>query len=180
LINLDAGMSADIVITAVSVAGFAGLLLFAAASDIATMTIPNWVSIAAALLFPLGALAAGLDLPQIAAHLGAGAVAFAIGFALFSFGVMGGGDVKVITAASIWTGFSNLSPFALATAIAGGGLAIALILARKALAPAPSRPAYLNRLLEPKNGIPYAVAIAAGGLAVLPSLPIAGALLGRP
>jgi prepilin peptidase CpaA len=170
-------MPLDPLFAGACLAGFVALVTIAAASDIATMTIPNWVSIAAALLFPLAGWLAGLSAAQIGLHLGVGVFVFALGFALFSFGVLGGGDVKVITAVSIWTGLAALMDFAFAMTLAGGALAAGLLLARKAVRPADSRPAFLNRLLDPARGIPYAVAIAIGAAVSLPSQPVAQALL---
>jgi prepilin peptidase CpaA len=143
------------------------------------MTIPNWVSIAAALLFPPVAFAAGIEPSQIGLHLLVGVGAFALGFGLFSFGVLGGGDVKVIAAATVWTGVAALSSFAFAMTLAGGVLAAVLLLARKAAKPAEGRPAFLARLLDPARGIPYAVAIAVGVVFSLPAQPVTLALLAR-
>jgi prepilin peptidase CpaA len=156
---------------ALAPAFFAGLLLFAAASDIATMKIPNWVSIAMAASFPLLALLAGASWAAIGLHLGFGALALIACFALFQFGVLGGGDAKLIAAAAVWTGVEGFAPFALFTALAGGALTISLMMARQALAPSEARPAFVNRLLRPKGGVPYGVAIAAGGLAALAASP---------
>ncbi len=170
-------MPIEWIVSGACLAVFVGLVLFAALSDIATMEIPNWVSIAVAALFPLAAFLAHLTPLQIGLHVGVGVLAFLVGFGLFALGILGGGDVKVIAAASVWTGVAALSPFALATTIAGGVLAFAMIVARRSMRPSESRPAFLNRLLSPQNGIPYAVAIAAGVIASLPSQPIVRALL---
>ncbi len=165
-------MVIESLVPALFVAAFLGLVLFAALSDIGSMTIPNWVSIALAIVFPLAALSAEMPWAQIGLHAGVGVLVFLAGFALFSIGVLGGGDVKVIAAVSVWTGVSALSPFAFWTTAAGGVLALALLLARRLAAPGPSRPAFLNRLLDPARGIPYAVAIAAGAIASLSRQPV--------
>lgn len=151
---------------------FLGLVLFAAGSDIASMLIPNWVSIALAAVFPIAAMSAGMSWPEIGLHALVGVVVFIAGFVLFSFGVLGGGDVKVIAGVSVWTGLSALSPFAFWTTVAGGVLGLVVLLTRRRLAPADGRPAFFNRLLTPTNGIPYAVAIAVGAIASLPAQPV--------
>jgi len=161
-------MIIESLVPAVFVAALLGLVLFAAFSDIGSMTIPNWVSIALALAFPIAALSADMSWGAIGLHAGVGALVFLAGFALFAMGVLGGGDVKIIAAVSVWTGASALAPFAFWTTAAGGVLALALLLARKAAAPGETRPAFLNRLLDPARGIPYAVAIAVGAIASLP------------
>jgi prepilin peptidase CpaA len=165
-------MAIESLVPALFVAAFLGLVLFAAASDIGSMTIPNWVSIALALLFPLAAISAQMPWPQIGLHAGVGVLVFLAGFALFSMGVLGGGDVKVIAGVSVWTGVSALAPFAFWTTAAGGVLALIVLLARKAATPADTRPAFVNRLLDPARGIPYAVAIAVGAIASLSQQPV--------
>jgi prepilin peptidase CpaA len=152
---------------------FAILLLVAAANDIATMTIPNWVSVALAAAFPVFALAAGHSLAFVGYHLAIGFVVLLLGIGLFSLNLLGGGDVKVIAAAAVWTGLSGFAVFLSATLLVGGALAIGLVLVRRFAKPQEGRPAFLNRLLDPQRGAPYAVAIAAGGLMALPSLPFA-------
>jgi prepilin peptidase CpaA len=151
---------------------FAALLLWAAASDIATMEIPNRISILMAGLYPLAALVCGLSWAQIGVHVATGAGMLLISYLLFNLGVFGGGDAKVIAAAAIWTGPATLLPFLMVTAMAGGVLTAAIMGARAAMRPADSRPAFVNRLLQPTEGVPYAVAIAAGGFAVVRSVPL--------
>lgn len=172
-------MTPELFIAGACLLGFLALMVGAAASDIATMEIPNWVSIAAVLLFPAAAALAGLSWAQIGLHLGVGLLAFVAGFALFSLGVLGGGDVKVIAAVCVWTGFAAFTPFAFAMTLAGGALAATMLLARKFAQPAQGRPPFVNRLLDGDNGIPYAVAIAIGVMASAPALPVAQALAHR-
>lgn len=89
-------------------------LAVAAFSDLFTMTIPNRVSAILLGAFLLAAPLSGLDLTAIAMHLGAGLLVFSIGFVLFALNIMGGGDVKVLSASAVWFGFnisfSNIWP----------------------------------------------------------------------
>ncbi|HVY02204.1 MAG TPA: prepilin peptidase [Caulobacterales bacterium] len=160
-------------ITLLALLSFAGLLLWAAAADIATMEIPNRISILAACLYPVAALALGDTWQAIAAHLATGAGALLLAYILFSIGVFGGGDAKMIAAAAIWTGPLVFMQFLFFTALAGGLLTVTVLATRGVLRPADSRPSFMNRLLQPAGGVPYAVAIAAGGMAVLLQLPLA-------
>jgi prepilin peptidase CpaA len=152
---------------------FAALLIYAACSDIARLTIPNWVSIALAALFVPAALAAGVPLAQIGAHLLFGAAMLAGGFFLFQASIIGGGDAKLLAGAAVWTGFQAFPPFIFWTAAAGGVLALSLIAARRCLKQAATNPAFVNHLLERQTGVPYAVAIMTGGLMALPALSLA-------
>jgi prepilin peptidase CpaA len=153
-----------------------GLIAFAAASDVATMTIPNWVSLVLTAAFPLAALTAGATIGQVGAHLAFGFVILLVGFGMFQAGVLGGGDVKVISAFAVWTGATAFTPFMLTTVIAGGVLAVSLFAARKAFRPMLHRPRFINRLLDPRKGAPYGVAIAYGAFAAAPAIPLFRAL----
>ena len=152
---------------------FAGLLAYAAYSDITTMTIPNWVSISLAILFIPAAMAAGLSMDQIGMHLVFGAVVLLVCAALFYMSVFGGGDAKVIAAASLWIGLAASAPFVMGMALAGGVLAGVLIILRRMKVS--STQGWAKRLLSPEEGAPYAVAIAAGALFAAPASPVLAA-----
>lgn len=158
---------------------FAVLAIYAAVSDLATMTIPNWVSIVLAAAFAPAAAAAGLSIPEVGAHLASGALALTIGAALFYMGVFGGGDAKLIAAISIWTGFSGGAPFVMATAVCGGLLALTLIVLRRSPVAAQASAPWAKRLMSPTEGAPYAVAIAGGAFLSASSSPVLAAAMGR-
>jgi len=104
----------------------AGLLAVAVWSDLRSRTIPDWVSLAVLLLYPLGWLegtAAAAPLTGLAA---AGLV-FAGGLGLFALNQMGGGDVKLMTALALWCGLPLLLPFLLYTSLTGGVIAVAAL-----------------------------------------------------
>ncbi len=145
------------------------------------------------MLYPLHVLAS----PVPAAWIGAVAVAaalFAAGALLFAWRLLGGGDVKLVAALGLWSGPEHLSLFAAVTALSGGALALVYLwydrrgwfligslfavlrpsrTAAKAasavpLRPATPRPQDRDAAAPGKAvGIPYGVAIAVGGLAVL-------------
>jgi prepilin peptidase CpaA len=103
-----------------------------------------------------------------------------VGFFLFQANVFGGGDAKLLAATAVWTGSTAFVPFILMTVIAGGVLAGALLAARTRIPLIPGAPPFINRLLEPNSGVPYGVAIMAGGLAALTALPVAPQALTLP
>ena len=152
---------------------FAGLLVYAACTDVVSLTIHNWVSIALAVLFLPVASLTHMPLAEIGVHYLFGLGLLAVGFFLFQAGVIGGGDAKLLAAATIWPGFTAFVPFIFWTTMSGGFIALGLLMARQQFAPAPVQPAFVNRLLTPKSGVPYGVAIMLGGLMALPSLPFA-------
>ncbi len=154
----------------IALAAFAGLVVYAACSDIARLIIPNWVSIALAAIFPVAALITGAPLMGVGLHILFGFGVLAVGFVLFQFNIIGGGDAKLLAAVSIWTGMTAFMPFILWTAIAGGLMALALLTARQLL-PVGTYPSFVDHLLKKQNGIPYGVAIMVGALMAIPSLP---------
>ncbi len=144
---------------------FFGLLVYAAAYDVLERIIPNWVSIVMALAFLPAAYFAQLTLHEFGWHLLVGLVAFVAGVALFYLKVWGGGDAKLVAAASLWMGVPAGMTFLAAFAIAGGIVAIPLIIVRRMkIEPKSER---LSKILDVKK-VPYGVAIAAGGFWAAP------------
>jgi prepilin peptidase CpaA len=154
---------------------FAALVIGAAVRDLATFTIPNWISIALVLAFAPAALVAGVSLPDIGISFAVGLGMLVIGAAMFALGWIGGGDAKLMAAAAIWVGLRGLAPFAIYTALAGGLLALGLVALRSAwLRPlAAVGPGWTQRLATPGESAPYGVAIAAGALAAFALHPLA-------
>ena len=155
------------------------LVIAAGLTDLTTMTIPNWISLLLILGFVPAAIAVGLTPGQIALHFGIALAGLFLGAGLFALNMLGGGDAKLMAAASLWLGLDGSLVFILGTAVAGGLFSLGLILARAApgLAPA-GGPAWLGRLLTPKGDIPYGVAIAAGALVAFPHSALIGAFTG--
>lgn len=150
---------------------FVGLLVYAAFSDIASLTIPNWVSIALLAIFPFAALASGLPIADIGWRLAFGFGVLVVGFLLFQANIIGGGDAKLFAAAAVWTGSAAFLALLFWTTISGGLLALVLVAARQFVPQAETYPPFVNRLLQKQDGIPYGVAILGGGLMVIPRLP---------
>jgi prepilin peptidase CpaA len=149
---------------------FPCLLIYAAWHDISTMTIPNWVSIALAIAFIPAAIATSQSIPQIGMHLAVGAATLLICATLFYLNIFGGGDAKVISAASLWMGLAGANRFVFCMAVAGGCLALLLIFLRR-MKVTSERP-WAKRLLSPTEGAPYAVAIAIGAILAAPASPV--------
>jgi prepilin peptidase CpaA len=145
------------------------LLAIAAGWDLASFTIPNFISLIAVALFAVFALAAGLSLPAIGWHLLAGFTGLFAGFTLFALGYIGGGDAKLFAAVLLWLGFADLLPYTLLASVFGGFLTLALLIARQWPLPEQlTRQAWILRLHDSRSGIPYGVALAAGAFILLP------------
>jgi len=146
------------------------VVIAGAAYDAATLTIPNWISLALVALFPVLALLAGLSWMEAALHFAVGFAALAAGVALFAGGFIGGGDAKLFAAVSLYVGAASFGTFVFAVALAGAALACALLALRHlAWAGLVERLKGLKHLALSGAGIPYGIAIAAGGLIVLPA-----------
>ena len=102
------------------------LMIVAAISDVSSYRIPNWLTGLIALLFFPMALFTQMPLAEFGWHLAAGVLLFFAGYALFAFGLFGGGDSKLMAAAGLWFGTSQTMPFLILTAVAGGILALAV------------------------------------------------------
>ena len=149
--------------------GFSFVLLWAAVSDIVARIIPNRSVLGLLALFVLWALVNGGE--GLAPSLIAGAIALAVGYGLYAFNVMGGGDAKLFAATALFTGLAYLPALALTTVLTGG------VMAAVSLASRPRRAAIMIASRGKGDfgrGIPYGVAIAIGGVYVL-----WGALLGN-
>lgn len=158
------------------------LMVVVGLHDLTTMRIPNWISLALLAVFFPAALLAGLSPTEIALHLAVGFGALIVGMIMFALRWIGGGDAKALAAACLWLGYAGLPPLLLWTALAGGGFALLLIVARDyypMLSPAAPRPAWVARLMEPKGDIPYGVAIAIGALLAFPEADLATRFLGQ-
>ena len=119
-----------IVIVVLLVAVLLTLLIAAALEDVRTRRIPNALSLAVVLLFPLYVLASPVPVPWLWS-VGLALGAFTLGFLLFHFAALGGGDVKLIAAAMLWAGPEHALVFVLITALGGGALALAVLIWRR-------------------------------------------------
>jgi prepilin peptidase CpaA len=171
-------------------AGLLTLLVLAALTDLRERRIPNWLTGSTAVLYPLYVALSPTPVAWAGA-LGLAVLVFLVGLGLFARQIMGGGDVKLIAAVSLWAGLEQFVLFVLVTALTGGALGmICLWLQRwsgliqghltglglaasgggssaEATAPASDAPA------EGGPGpitLPYGIAIAAGGVAVVVQL----------
>lgn len=149
-----------------SLAGFAILLVAAGWQDLRTMRIANSVSLAVVGCFAvwvLGGLVLGTSsISTVTLSLACAAILFGVGALGFASGMLGGGDVKLLSAAVLFAGPDHLLDFLTVTALAGGALGLAA-LAGVRLGPAELVPAGTGRA-RLRAGLPYGPAIAAGGL----------------
>ena len=111
----------------------------------------------------------------VGSALGLATVMFLVGFLLWQAGGLGGGDVKLLVASGFFVGIEGIAVLLIATALAGGALAIAYLLVSRlaTMVIVPFVGPACAGSGAPRPSIPYGVAIAAGfACAVVPSLPL--------
>jgi prepilin peptidase CpaA len=149
----------------VPLAGFAGLLTAAAVEDFRRLVIPNPIVMGLCVLWPLHLAAApSFTLAGSGGAAACAAAVFLAGAMLFSRGLIGGGDVKLLAAATLWAGPGATPALLVVTAVVGGLLSLVLLSSaalRTAFAPAGATAIPVSRV-----PVPYGVAIAAAALIV--------------
>ncbi len=143
---------------------FCALLVFGAISDLRTFEIPNFVSVVGAILFFPAAFLAQLEAIVFASHLLAAGMVLGIGFGLFVANLLGGGDVKVLSAVALWCRLTHLLALLFWVAVAGGVLAGILFLFRLDQIPRWAASSDWLKNLQSETGVPYPVANNTGAL----------------
>lgn len=156
-------------IEAVALIVFPTLMVFAAFSDLFTMTIPNRLSLLLVIVYLALALYLPIPLQTVGLHVACGLAVLALTFVLFQFGWVGGGDAKLASATALWLGWEHLLDYGLIASVAGGVLTIAIIALRwRDLPQRLLSFAFVARLAEKSNGVPYGIALAIAGLLIYP------------
>ncbi len=151
---------------------FPAAMAIAAASDLFSMKISNRICIIFACTFVLMAFALGMEPWSILMHTAAGLAMLVLGFGMFAFGWIGGGDAKLFAATAAWVGWAHLIEYALWISLVGGALTLMFILMRTLPLPfGLDRMEWANRLHSAAHGIPYGIALSIAGLLVYPSTP---------
>ncbi len=133
-----------------------GLLVSAGIEDARTREIANWKNATVALLAPVWWYANGLEIwPDVVLQLGVAVAVFAAFLVAFHFGLMGGGDVKLIVALALWLPFPAFLSMLMVMSIAGGVVTLVMMAER------------LIKKTSAAIEVPYGVAIAFAGLLAL-------------
>ncbi len=128
--------------------------------DITKFIIPNTISIVIIALWPVFLFTAPHEINwtlSLAVMLGM----FFFGLLIFTFNIMGGGDVKLFTALSLWIGWQPyiLIQFFTWVAIAGGILALFKLI-MQFLSKQTGIYNHMPHFIQEKGNIPYGIAIA--------------------
>lgn len=159
---------------------FTAVMVVAAFEDFRRLTIPNLLPLLLCAAWPLYVAATATQggvLDGALAAVGCALAVFLAGAVLFARGWLGGGDVKLLSAATLWAGAPQTLGLLVLTGILGGVLTLVLLspLGGRIATAARSRSGFLNGSGEfsetPTSAVavPYGVAIAAAGLIVVVS-----------
>lgn len=138
----------------------AALLVAAAIQDAVQLKISNFLSAGVLLLAIVAAAVSGIEL-AIWQNLAVFVITLAVGTMMFSRGMLGGGDVKLLAAVMLWADFGTAIRLVASIFIFGGILALIIIFGRSAV---PKSLIEKVAVLRPKAGIPYGIAITFGTL----------------
>ncbi len=96
---------------------------------------------------------------------------FLVGAVLFARGYLGGGDVKLLSAATLWAGPSGTPELLMLTGVLGGALALFLLMPFGTQIAAAARGMLGQSAIDTGRGlampVPYGVAIASAALIVI-------------
>jgi prepilin peptidase CpaA len=150
--------------------GFGALMTLAAFEDLRRLIIPNALTLSLCLLWPLYVVGAP-SLVGTLGSLGCAAAVFLAGVLCFSRGFLGGGDVKLLTVATLWAGPTGTPGLLVLTVVLGGMLALFLLMPPGAyfatLARAKLGPADVPVRSDQETPVPYGIAIAGAAIIVV-------------
>jgi prepilin peptidase CpaA len=148
---------------------FVFTMIYAALTDLTSYRIENGLVLALLVLYPLLAPWAGFSAMAMGWSALMATAVLVAGFAFFAFGWIGGGDAKLVAATVLWLGSDHISAYLVYAALFGGVLTLALLQFRAlVLPPVLLKQSWIARLYGGGSGVPYGVALAMAGLAVLP------------
>jgi prepilin peptidase CpaA len=149
---------------------FPAAMIWAAISDLMTMTIANRLVAGLLVSFLVLAPLAGMDLHALGLHFAAAGIVLAVGFFCFAMGWIGGGDAKFAAVTVLWLGWDQALSFVALASLLGGALTLFVLSFRRAVLPAAVvRLPWVARLHDDRSGVPYGVALAAAGVVIYPS-----------
>ncbi|RKP49046.1 prepilin peptidase [Trinickia fusca] len=148
------------------------VLVMLAVSDLRSRRLSNFGVASFAALYFVDALLTGSAPFSLTVHTLTGGLSLALAALLFRLGWLGGGDAKLAAAVFLWSGPTLATQVFFIVSVSGLAIGLAVIacgvLARHH-APTADRLAWL----APARGVPYGIALAAGGAAAvwLPLIP---------
>ncbi len=157
---------------------YVAILVAAAITDVLWLKIPNYLVLLLTALFVIALALKDFDVP-ILSHVIPAIVIFVLGAVLFYFNKIGGGDVKLLGAATLWIGLDSIPVYLFVFGITGLVILVFFRLAREKVAWCIMRFREISgmQFVIPKSlsvvgQLPYGVVISASSIAVAQRLPI--------
>lgn len=149
---------------------FPFFMALAAMLDMVSMTISNKISMALIGGFCVLAYLIGMDLKTFGWNWAMFAIVLSVGFTLFAFNIIGGGDAKFAAAISLWFGMENTLEFVVYASLIGGAMTLFLLKVRNLPLPLiVSKFEWATRLWRADTGVPYGIALGLSALLVYPN-----------
>jgi prepilin peptidase CpaA len=135
------------------------LLIYAAFSDLFRMKISNSICLGIMGAWCVHSIMIGMPLTQILLQAGFALIILLVCFALFTTGLFGGGDAKLIAAVAFWLTPMENAAFFLLFSLLGGMLTLAILFLRRDDIKFYLPQGLFHHIINPRNGIPYGIAI---------------------
>jgi prepilin peptidase CpaA len=154
---------------AIALTVFGVVMTAAAFEDFRRLVIPNLLPIILVALWPVY-FAGSASLYGALAAIGCAVAVFLVGAVLFARGWLGGGDVKLLAAATLWAGPAGTPSLLMFTGVLGGALALFFLMPLGTQIAVAARLMLGQPPLHSPRGmatpVPYGIAIAGAALIV--------------
>lgn len=149
---------------------FALTMVCAALTDLLARKIRNSLVLLFLLAYAVLAPLAGFPAYEIVWSFAVALAVLLLAFALFSLGLIGGGDAKLAAVTSLWFGTYHTFPYLTYTTLLGAAFALTILLFRKFPLPAGlQNGGWVAQLHSRGTAMPYGVPMALAALVVLPA-----------
>ena len=148
-------------------------IFYGVLSDARYLVIPNWVSAVLVVSFLPYGLLFWPDF-DLLSHLIIAVIVLCFSFVLYKLNWIGGGDLKLLTAVSLWMGPAHIASFIMLTTLLGALLSLFVIAVRWAAnvhrsLSSEKLPTIVRRWLD-EGVCPYGIAIGVAALAMVSSV----------
>jgi prepilin peptidase CpaA len=143
------------------------VLLWLAAIDIRSRRLPTRIVLTIGALFFVDAVLTGLPVDQVVTHLLLALGVFLFCAALFAAKMLGGGDAKLAAVIFLWVGLGMSIPAFTLISVIGTFVSLISLATRNMDPAAHAHPVRALAMFSGARGVPYGVALALGGGAMI-------------
>jgi prepilin peptidase CpaA len=143
------------------------VLLWLAIIDVRTRRLPTGIVLTIGALFFADAFLIGLSIDDVLTHLLLALGVFLVCAVLFAAKMLGGGDAKLAAVIFLWVGLSLSLPALTLISVIGTVVSLISLATRNMNPAAHTHPVRALAMFSGARGVPYGVALALGGGAVI-------------